>query len=240
MEKYLPLAPWSRAFICCISSPFKWKSNIWKFCWIRDGVTLFGITTIPSWIKWRSSTWAGVLLCLLAMETTAGSLKTLASRPGLKHWIISKTWMNKWINYRLLHETVSSWGPERGISAHCDSVTLADFSELLLLKLGVHFHLQVGRFDPRTAHNSLDLLGTEVGDADRLGQTFVHHLLHGLCFKEFDETSWSATPTAVNQLVTFHKAIKSVFMSKTKLPRSSRGKTSSSCLPIIPTGKWMR
>jgi hypothetical protein len=68
-------------------------------------------------------------------------------------------------------------------------MALTNFSELFLLKLGVHFHLQVGRLDPRTAHNSLDLLGIEIGDADRLGQTFVHHRLHGLCFKEIDETT---------------------------------------------------
>ena len=58
------------------------KSKMFPFSSILAGVTDFGMAMTPLWTCQRSTTWAGVLLYLVAMSFSLGSWRRLMS-PGL-------------------------------------------------------------------------------------------------------------------------------------------------------------
>lgn len=58
------------------------KPNTSMFSLIRDGVTDFGITTLPSWRCQRSTTWAGVRPCFWAIATIAGMSRMPLPEPS--------------------------------------------------------------------------------------------------------------------------------------------------------------
>src|SRR3954453_20254056 len=67
------LCPVSRRDICSIWASSRAKSKTSKFSRMRDGVTDFGMTMLPSWMCQRSTTCAGDLFLDLATSASTGS-----------------------------------------------------------------------------------------------------------------------------------------------------------------------
>ena len=87
----------------------------------------------------------------------------------------------------LVTKVHSSLGAQCSVSANAEAVLRADFTQGLLLEIGVDLHLQTGWFDARCCHDPFDLLAVAVGEADGFAATGIHLSLH--CLSQFIDQS---------------------------------------------------